>query len=267
MSPDQKNPSTRPGAGRRALVTGASSGIGRDLAILLAQGGFNLVLTARDERALQVLAEQCRTEHGVNVEVLADDLADPAAPGRLCERAGAVDVLVNNAGFGMHGPFAESDPAAQLQLLQVNVVALTHLTRLFLPGMVQRRWGRVLNVASTAAFVPGPYMSTYYASKAYVLSHSVALARELRGKGVTVTALCPGPTRTGFQQRAKMDEAKLFRLKVMESMPVAQAGYEGMLRGQAVVIPGFSNKLAAFASRFMPRTVLARVAGHLNRVR
>lgn len=267
MNPERKDRVDRPGAGRRALVTGASSGIGRDLAVLLAQDGFDLVLTARDERALQALADECRAEHRVAADVIAADLADPASPQRILERAGAVDVLVNNAGFGMHGPFAESDVTSQLQLLQVNVVALTHLTRLFLPAMIQRGWGRVLNVASTAAFVPGPYMSTYYASKAYVLSHSIALTRELRGKGVTVTALCPGPTRTAFQQRAGMERAKLFRVKVMESMPVARAGYQGMLRGQTIVIPGLPNKLSAFASRFLPRTVLAKVAGYLNQVR
>lgn len=257
--------SARPGTGRRALVTGASSGIGRDIALLLAEDGFSIILTGRDETALASVADRCRTEHGATAEVIAADLADPASPQVLFDRVRSVDVLVNNAGFGTYGPFAEADLNAELQLLQVNIVALTRLTRLFLPGMVQRQWGRILNVASTAAFVPGPYMSTYYASKAYVLSHSVALARELRGKGVTVTALCPGPTRTAFQQRAKMDHAKLFRLKVMESMPVAKAGYEGMLRGRPIVIPGFANKLSAFCSRLLPRSLLATVAAHLNR--
>ena len=211
------------------------------------------------------LADRCRAEHAATAEVIVADLADPASPQLLFDRAQAVDVLVNNAGFGTCGPFVESDIEAECQLIQVNIVALTRLTRLCLPGMVQRGWGRILNVASTAAFVPGPYLSTYYASKAYVLSHSVALARELRGRGVTVTALCPGPTRTAFQQRAKMDQAKLFRLKVMESMPVAKAGYEGMLRGRPIVIPGFPNKLVAFCSRLLSRPLLAKVTAHLNR--
>jgi uncharacterized protein len=254
-----------PGAGRRALITGASSGIGRDLALLLAQGGFSLVLSGRDQAALDLLAQRCRAEHHVPAEVVVADLRDPASPALLHHRARPVDVLVNNAGFGLHGPFARNDPQLDLDLLQVNIAAPTHLARLFLPDMIQRRWGRILNVASTAAFAPGPYMSTYYASKAYVLSHSLALARELRGTGVTVSALCPGPTRTAFQQRARMDQARMFRLKVMDSMPVARAGYEGMLEGRTIIVPGLSNKLAALASRLVPRTLLARLVAHLNR--
>ena len=259
------------GAGRTALVTGASGGIGLDLARLLAADGFDVVLVARSKDPLEELAEELRGRHSVTAHVLVKDLADPAAPQQiydeLASRSIAVEVLVNNAGFGVHGAFHESDLDQELALLQVNIVALTHLTKLFLRGMVGRRSGRIMQVASTAAFVPGTYMSCYYASKAYVLSHAVAMARELRRSGVVISILCPGPTRTGFQKRAGMEEARLFRLKSMDSMTVARAGYEGLMKGKLIVVPGLVNKLTTFASRFAPRMLLAKVTADLNRDR
>ncbi|HEX2973397.1 MAG TPA: SDR family oxidoreductase, partial [Tepidisphaeraceae bacterium] len=211
-----------------ALITGASSGIGYDLAKEFARHGHDLVVLARNREALDKLAQECTAQFQVKVQVLAKDLADPSTPeqvhNELQQRSLPIDILVNNAGFGTHGPFAQRDLAGEIQLVQVNVLAVMQLTRLLLPAMIERRSGRILNVASTAAYVPGPYMASYYASKAFVLSHSVALAEEVRHRGVTVTALCPGPTRTAFQSRAGMEEVKLFSssFAIMDSPTVAR---------------------------------------------
>ena len=246
-----------------ALVTGASGGIGRELSMVLAWEGYDLVLVARDGDRLRVLGDAIARDHGAASLPVRADLADPAGPRAVLaavEAAGLeVDALVNNAGFASYGPFVDADLATVLDLLQVNVVALTHLTRLVLPGMVARGHGKVLNMASTAAFVPGPLMAVYYASKAYVLSVSQALAEETRGTGVTVTALCPGLTRTGFQTRAAMESSGLMRGGLMEPAAVAEAGYRGMARGQAVVIPGVANRALVQASRLLPRSLLPRL--------
>jgi uncharacterized protein len=255
----------RPG---RALVTGASSGIGAELARVLAAHGHDVVLAARTEARLTALASELSARHGVAAEVVLADLADPAGPQRLVDalRARALDVhvLVNDAGVGHHGAFVEDDPKMQASLLQLNVVSLTLLTRLLLPDMVARRAGRILNVASTAAFVPGPFMAVYYASKAYVLSLSVALANELEGTGVTVTALCPGPTRTGFGTTAGVTGTKLFRSGVMDAAAVARAGYAGMQAGKPIVVPGVRNRLLAGSSGLAPRSITARIARALQ---
>ena len=184
--------------GKTALITGASVGIGRDLAELFARDGHHLVLTARNEGQLQELAAKLRDQYHVNVEVIVQDLSVAGASQQIFERLQSkpIDYVVNNAGFGSHGLFAGAELQSQLAMLQVNIVALTHLTRLLLPGMLARKSGRILNVASLAAFLPGPYMAVYYATKAYVLSFSEALSSETAGSGVTVTALCPGATRT-----------------------------------------------------------------------
>jgi short-subunit dehydrogenase len=249
---------------KTALITGASSGIGLDFAHLFAESGHDVVLVARGEEKLKALAGELAGKHGVRAVALPADLADPAAPGKLVAALKAqgltVDVLVNNAGFASYGAFAEADPDNELRMIQVNVTTLTALTRLLLPDMLARKEGRVLNVASTAAFQPGPLMAVYYATKAYVLSLSEALANELEGTGVTVTCLCPGPTKTGFQERARMEESKLVKGKdIMDSRTVARAGYEAMRRGQPVVIPGFMNKMLATSVRFLPRTAVTRI--------
>src|SRR2546423_6004428 len=198
-----------------ALITGASSGIGLDLARLVAADGNNVVLVARSGDKLAELAAELESKHHIRAFVAPIDLADPGAPEELYhvleEQGIAIDILINNAGFGTHGPFAEADLAAQMQMLQVNVAALTQLTWLFLQPMIRRKQGRIMNVASTAAFQPGPFMAVYYASKAYLLSFSEALANELHGTGVTVTTLCPGPTITGFQHRAGLEGMGIFR--------------------------------------------------------
>lgn len=253
-----------------ALVTGASSGIGLELARLLAQDGYDLVLLARRREKLAQIATELEGPHAIRATVLPCDLSRSEAPDQVFEALQAdstvVDVLINNAGFGLYGHFVGVDVVAMRDLLQVNIAALTHLTRRFLPGMVERGAGHVLNVASLAAFMPGPMMAVYHASKAYVLRLSAALAEELRGSGVTVTALCPGYVRTGFEDRSglRMDEVRLSRLGVMDAATVARAGYRGMLRGKRVVVPGVLSKLLALGSKLGPRSLVTRVAHWLQ---
>ena len=247
---------------RRALVTGASGGIGEELARLFAAERWDLVLVARSKSRLESLASELASKHGIQARAMAIDLAAPGAAeglhAELTSENVQVDALVNNAGFTVHGRFAETEWANEAAMLQVNVIALTGLTKLFVRDMLGRRAGRILNVASTAAFAPGPMMAVYYASKAYVLSFSRALADELRGSGVTVTALCPGPTRTGFAQRGGVEEIPLFRGPVMDPRTVARAGYRGMLAGRAVVVPGLRNRLQTMAMRSLPTAVITR---------
>jgi hypothetical protein len=247
-----------------ALVTGASGGIGLELARLCAKGGHDLVLVARNGPKLEELGKYLAGMYGVRTEIIVADLTDPEAPRAImesvAERGMAVDVLVNNAGFGDWGLFGRADLGRQLAMIQVNITALTELTRLALPRMVTQRKGRILNVASTAAFAPGPLLAVYYATKAYVLSFSEAIGNELRGTGITVTALCPGPTRTGFAAEAGLGDSNLFSgPNVMDVGPVAEAGYRGMMRGTAVVVPGVLNKLLIFSIRTAPRWLVVQI--------
>ncbi len=248
---------------RTALVTGASGGIGREIAGLLARDGYDLVLISRCAEQLEELGGQLSGLHGVCARALPIDLSVASCSRAVCgelERLGvSIDVLVNNAGFAIQGDFALTDIEAQLRLLQLNVGSVTHLTRLLLPGMIERGLGRILNVSSIAAFVPGPLMATYNASKSYVLSLSEALANETRGTGVTVTALCPGPTKTGFAERAGLADSKAFQI-VMDASAVARAGYDGMMKGKTTVVPGLRNKLRKLPLAFVPRKVLAHFA-------
>ncbi len=221
---------------------------------------------ARSAEALATVASQLREDFGVPTLPVVLDLARPEAADEVADelaRHGAeVDVLINNAGFGVHGRFSETDLGSELEMLQLNVVTLTHLTKLLLPGMLHRGRGRVLNVASTAAFQPGPRMAVYFASKAYVLSLSEALSEELRGSPVTVTALCPGATRTGFQKRSGLDRTAIGEGRMfMDAASVARDGYEGMNRGRVVVVPGIANKLLAASVRLFPRRVVTRLVG------
>ena len=260
------------GSSGNALVTGASSGIGKELARLIAADGYDLVLVARRQERLEELARELSVAHGVSARVIIADLADPASPKRIVEELEteriAVDVLVNNAGLGIYGRLWKSDITRQLEVIQVNVVALTDLTGRLLPGMVSRARGRIVNVASTAAFQPGPYMAVYYATKAYVLSFSEAIAEELKGTGVTVTALCPGPTITEFQEAAGLEDTWLFRGPlVMDAAKVARAGWSGARRGKRVVIPGLGNKLIRETVRFSPRRLVTAAAGRVQKKR
>jgi short-subunit dehydrogenase len=251
------------GAKLTALVTGASGGIGEELARLFAADGHSLVLVARSRDKLERLADELKEKHHVAARVVASDLSHPESPREIFEElegAGvSIDALVNNAGFGSYGLFAETDLKQELDMLQVNVVALTHLTKLFLPPMLARGRGYVMNVASTAAFQPGPLMAVYYASKAYVLSFSEALSNECEGTGVRVSALCPGPTETGFVAAAGMGDSKLFDRATMDARTVAEAGYRGLLDGRAVVIPGLRNNLLARSIGFFPRGLVTKV--------
>lgn len=251
-----------------ALITGASSGIGLELARLFAADRSRVVLVARSRDKLEELAAELRREHGSEVVVLADDLADPAAPGRIFDSLAGqgigVDVLVNNAGFGATGPFAEVPVERQMEMIQVNVAALTHLTRLFLPAMIRQNRGGVLNVGSTAGFQPGPFMAVYYATKAYVLSFTEALAEELSGTGVKVSCLAPGATATGFKAAAGMENSRLFRLAVMDARTVAEAGYQGFRAGKVLVVPGFRNKFGVFSVRFAPRALVRKLVKRLQ---
>jgi short-subunit dehydrogenase len=246
---------------RTVLITGASSGIGKVLADECAAHGHDLVLVARDRAKLDQLAGELASTHGIRVEVISCDLAQPNAPDELftelTRRGIDVDILINNAGLGLYGPFLETALSHELAMIQLNVVALTALTKRALPPMVARGRGRVLNVASTAAFQPGPLMAVYFATKAFVLSLSEALSNELEGTGVTVTALCPGPTETGFQAGAKMEASKLVQgRQLMSAAEVARIGYRALLAGRRVVVPGIMNKLMASSTRFLPRSTV-----------
>lgn len=252
-----------------AVVTGASSGIGYELSRVFAKNGYPLLLVARNGEKLQALAQELQASHGVSVSTCVADLAVAEGSRQVVDAARQLgrpmEILVNNAGFGVYGPFVEADLDATLQMLQVNVVSLTRLTRLLLPEMVQRNSGRILNVASVAAFVPGPLLAVYYASKAYVLHFSEALDEELCGSNVRVTALCPGPTATGFESRAGLGESKLFSSqKVMDARTVAEAGYHGLMRGRRLIIPGWRNKLIGQSTRLTPRWLLAKIARRLQ---
>jgi short-subunit dehydrogenase len=253
--------------GQRALVTGASGGIGLELARVLAREGCHLVISARTHSALETVARGLSSSYNVAVHTVAADLATPdGARALMAEMASAgldIDVLVNNAGFGLFGEFGTTSLEDEQRMIDLNVSALVTLTKLCLPGMLARRRGRVLNVASTAAFLPGPNMAVYYATKAFVLSFSEAIGDELRGSGVTVTVLCPGPTATGFQDAARMQKSRLVQGTMMSAADVAESGYRGMMDGQPVVIPGVMNRLVPWLVRITPRrltTILSRRA-------
>ncbi len=256
-------------ATRTALVTGASTGIGYALSELLAADGYDLLIAARNEDRLNQAADLLRGAHGGRVTAYAMDLANPGAAadlhGRVLADGHTVDVLINNAGFGAYGPFHEADEQRHVDMLQLNTITLTHLTRLFMPDMLARRRGRIMNVASTAAFQPGPLMSAYFASKAYVLSFSGAIAHEARGTGVTVTCLCPGPTTSGFQSRGNIAQATIMQGKLLDAATVARVGYRAMNRGRSLVVVGRMNACLAFLPRLTPRWFAAAVVAHLQR--
>ena len=248
---------------KTALVTGATAGIGYELAKLFAKDGFELALVARDTARLEGVAKEMGAISGCAARAIAADLSQPEAPQSIFDQVQSVDCLVNNAGFGLCAPFSQSDLETELAMIQVNITALVDLSKLFLHGMVERGSGRILNVASTAAFQPGPLMAIYYASKAFVLSFSEAIAEELRGSGVTVTTLCPGPTATEFQKRARIEQIPLVKNKVLGMMTAAEAaqtGYRGMMRGKVLVIPGILNRLGVQSLRIAPRAIVRRVA-------
>jgi short-subunit dehydrogenase len=250
---------------KTALITGASGGIGYELAKLFANDHHDLVLVARSGAKLAKFADELQRQFGVSVKTVPLDLSAALSPRFLfdqLQREGAtVDILVNNAAYGKFGRFVEIPLEENLGQIQLNIAALTHLTQLFLVPMLERGAGKILNVASTAGFQPGPLMAVYYATKAYVISFSEALANELKGSGVTVTCLCPGATDTGFQGRAGTENTVLFRkLRPMAAKTVAREGYRGMMAGKTLVISGFRNWLLAESVRFSPRKVVTAIS-------
>ncbi|WP_043768639.1 SDR family NAD(P)-dependent oxidoreductase [Algiphilus aromaticivorans] len=250
--------------GKTALVTGASSGLGTDFAHQLAAEGADLILVARWRELLETVASDIRRDHGVHVDVMAVDLADPGAREKLAADLRAegrpVQVLINNAGFGVFGDFRDTEWARMQAMLEVDVMALTHLTRLFVDDMVARGEGYILLVASTGAFQPTPTYAAYSAAKAYVLSFGHALHFELRGTGVSCTTVCPGVTATEFLQVSGQRKTWYHRLTMMDAPSVARRGLRRMLRRRPEIIPGWINAFMAFTTRFTPRPMLARIA-------
>ncbi len=254
-----------------AMITGGSKGIGFELAKQFARHEHDLVLVARNETALERAADQLKQDHGCKVTTIALDLSANAAPAELLRQLEAkgirVNVLVNNAGVGDYGPFVDSDLERQLNMLRLNILSLTALTRLFLPGMLERGHGRILNVASVVAyFSGGPNWASYVASKHYVLAFTRGLAKELRGTGVKATALCPGPSATDFVAQTGVGGARVYRwIPKVSPAGVARAAYRAVMVGRTVVVPGLINKLFAFLGELPPRVVAETVFGFLSR--
>lgn len=257
---------------KTAVITGASSGIGFELARLFARDGWRLVLVSRNPERLQAAAEKIAEEASGPVEIRVCDLANREAVAglatELAGRPGGVDALVNNAGFGEYGPFSGMDPDTMEEMINTNVDSLAMLTRKILPGMLARKDGKILNVASVAGFVPGPLMAVYYATKAFVLSFSEALAEETSGSGVSVSVLCPGPTRTGFVERARVGGSDLFKGPLIQpAEAVAREGYRGMMKGKAVIVTGLSNKFMVALVRLVPRFLVRKAVRQRQEIR
>ncbi len=252
---------------KTALITGASTGIGYELCKLFAQDKYNLVIIARDLEKLKEVAGELEEKYNIFAKVIVKDLSVPNSPQEIFDEIISedihVDVLVNNAGFAEYGSFLETSIEKELNMIQVNISSLTHLCKLFSRKMSQNGGGRILNVASTAAFQPGPLMAVYYATKSYVLNFSEALANELKDKKINVTTLCPGPTETNFQERANLENSRLMKskkIKVMNAATVAKEGYDSLKEGKNIVIPGTTNKILAFGAKLLPKTFAAKLA-------
>ena len=249
---------------KTALITGASSGIGLELAKVFARENYDLIITARREEKLLDLKNELQTKYKIQVWVISGDLAESDIVEDIfnfvTEQDIEINVLVNNAGVGDYGLFIDSDWQRQHTMIQLNITALTKLTHLFLPMLSKQERAYIMNVASTAAFQPGPLMSVYYASKHYVLAFSEALANELNGTGVTVTTLCPGPTHSEFVEKANMQKSKLFdRFPVPDSREVAEYGYKSMLKGKRVAVHGLPNKISSTIVGLFPRNMVTAV--------
>jgi short-subunit dehydrogenase len=252
-----------------SLITGASGGIGFELAVIMALKGHNLVLIARSEEKLNNIARQLIKNHGIDAISIPADLSVPADRDKLISEIRKqnlhIENLINNAGFGDLGAFETSDWKKNEEMIQLNITALTHLTREFLPDMRKAKSGRIMNVASIAGFMPGPLMSVYYASKAYVLSFGEALAGELAGSGVKITTLCPGPVETGFQKKAEFKNPALMRMiKSATALEIANYGYNSMMSGKRLAIHGWMNRFMVFSIRFTPRWVIMPIIKRLH---
>jgi short-subunit dehydrogenase len=249
---------------KTALITGAASGIGYELARIFAHDKYNLVLVDRNQLKLTEITDDFQEKFDIYVKIISKDLSKSNSPEEifteLQQEGIQVDVLVNNVGFGTYGLFNETNLNDELEMLQVNLVCLTHLTKLFLKNMVKQGDGKILNVASSAAFQPGPLMAVYFATKAYVLSFSEALANELQGTGVTVTVMCPGTTQSAFHERTGMADSELIKKKnMMDAETVARIGYHALMKGKTIVIPGILNKILAKIVRFIPRSLVTKI--------
>jgi len=247
-----------------ALITGASSGIGYHLALEFAADGIPVILVARSAEKLSALAHELERDYGIDAKAWPADLALPGAPQLVYDQVQSwqvqVDYLVNNAGFGLFGRFDQTSWERELQMINLNVTALTHLTKLFGLPMVDRGRGHILNLASTASFFPGPLMAVYYATKNYVLAFSEAIAQEWKESGVNVTALCPGPTESGFQAAADLEASNLVANKSLPTAEeVARFGYQQMKNGKVVAVHGFNNTLQTLAPRFLPRGMVRQM--------
>ncbi|MDJ0625449.1 MAG: SDR family oxidoreductase [Candidatus Caenarcaniphilales bacterium] len=249
-----------------ALITGASSGIGYELAKIFAKNKINLVLVARNGVKLKNLKKEIEEEaekknYQISVSIIVADLSATNSPEKVFNQLQkddiSIDYLVNNAGFGVFGKFQDTDINKEQKMINLNILSLTKLTKLFLPQMLEKKKGKIMNVASTAAFQPGPLMAVYFASKAYVLFFSEALSKELKGTGITVTALCPGPTESKFQEEASMKNSKVMKKKLVSSEKVAKYGYKAMFKGKKVAIQGLRNKMLAFSVRLFPRSLVS----------
>jgi short-subunit dehydrogenase len=253
------------------LITGASSGIGLEVAKCFAADGCRLILVARNREAMEKLAEELRLKNKIEVIVLPADLSLPETPKRIFEKLSAqkisVDVLVNNAGFGTHAPFVEMSLPRQLEMIQVNITALTELTGLFLPGMIQRKRGGILNVGSVAGFQPGPNMAVYFATKAFVLSFTEALAEELLGTGLKVSVLCPGPTESNFGNVARGEKVRQIKTSKMPTDVVAIYGHRSFRNGKVIAVPGIQNHLLIFLNRLVPRRLPRKAVKFYNRTK
>lgn len=253
----------------RALITGASSGIGLELARLFAKDSKDLVIIARSEDKLNELASELNEKHGVDVKVIVKDLSNIEAPREIFDELSnknlEIDYLVNNAGFGAVGPFSELDYDRQVNMVNLNVTSLVALSRLFLPGFIEKNSGGVLNVGSLAGFQAGPNAAIYYATKAFVLSFTEALSSELKNTNVKVSCLAPGPVATGFGEESGMDDALLFKTIVMNVNDVVDTAYKEFMNGKTVIIPGLMNKFLPQLSRVFPRKVVREIAGKLNK--
>lgn len=254
-----------------ALITGATFGIGYELATLFAADRHNLILVARNKNRLSEISKELIDKHNIDVRIIEKDLSLPNSAKEVFQEVNKknleVEFLINNAGFGNQGKFWETNLNTEIDMIQLNITSLVHLTKLFLPKMIENRRGKILNVASTAAFQPGPFMNIYYATKAFVLSFSEALDSELNGTGVTSTTLCPGPTKTEFQSRAEINNTRLVKTKIMGFMSaekVAQIGYNGLIKGKRLVIPGLLNRVGVMGVRFAPRKLITCVIRLLN---
>lgn len=251
---------------KTVLITGASSGIGYELSLIFAQNGYNLILTARNKKRLNNLSQLIKNKYGVTTTVIIKDLSSQTSAKEIFEELKMqIDILVNNAGFGIHGPFIKTNN--ENEMMQVNMISLTGLTKLILPMMIKNKSGKILNVASVAAFLPGPLMSIYYASKAFVLSFSLALSKEIKKHGISVSVLCPGPTKTGFEKTAKMTDSILFRCLTKDPEFVARSAYKGLMKKRKIIIPGVFNKLNARLAPLLPKTLILSIVNYMQRTK